>query len=175
MSATEEIVGERWSWPVCSGPVVVALGEHDDLAGVAEHAVAAARGRRTRLSIVAVAPSAPIGMAVSPHAMPVTIESVCDASVERLARHLARLRAAVPVDVAFDHRIELGSPSRILARAVARQTPTAIVLGSLLDHRGVARVIARSCRLGTDVHIAARRSTGLAAARGATAITEVSR
>lgn len=159
MSATEEAVRDRWSWPVCTGPVVVALGERDDLAGVAEHAVAAARQRRTRLSIVAIAPSAPIGMAVSPHAMPVTIESVCDASVDRLGRHLARLRAVMPDDVAFDHRMELGSPARILGRAVASQTPTAIVLGSLLDHRGMARVIARSCRLGTDVHIAARRGS----------------
>lgn len=173
MSVIEQSAGGRSSWAACTGPVLVALGEQDELAGMAEHAVLVARQRRTRLAVVAVAMPAPIGMTISPQALPFTVASICGENVDRLDRRLARFCAAMPQDVALDHRVELGSAARVLGRVVAQLAPTAIVLGSLLDQRGVARFVGRSCRLGTDVHIAARRSIGPVPAPDAPATAEV--
>lgn len=160
MSVTEQAVRGRSSWPACTGPVLVALGEDDELASVIEAAAVAADRRSTRLSVIGIALPAPVGMTVSVQAMPVNVDSVRAANVDRLCDRVARFRAEVPAGIGLDHRVEAGAPSRILTRAVARLVPSAIVLASLADHRGVARVITRARHAGTDVHVVARRAPG---------------
>ncbi|MBS1895531.1 MAG: hypothetical protein JST59_29885 [Actinobacteria bacterium] len=120
-----------------------------------------ARRRTARVLIVGIPGGVPIGISLAPHALGVSQTEIRRESVERMVRRCRELAHDFPGDLAVEHRIWTGHPSRAVGSLIAADSLAGVVVGRARRRLGIRWAMARWRRAGIEVEATSpERPTG---------------